>query len=85
MEDVSNDVTHLKADNSDGSEGLKSDHFSNCTNKLDVILSLLYTYFVFHGFGTYEKTTLGESKCRCHATTHCLINLQLIGYRYLKY
>ena len=26
-----------------------------------------------------------ESKCRCHADTNCLINLQLIVYSYLKY
>ena len=38
--DVSNAVTHLKTGKSDGSKGLKSDHFINGTNKLYVILSL---------------------------------------------
>ena len=33
----------------------------------------------------YVETTLGQSKCRCQAATNCLINLQLIGYSYLKY
>ena len=33
----------------------------------------------------YDETTVGQSKCRCDAATHCLINLQLIGYSYLKY
>ena len=30
-------------------------------------------------------TTLGQSKSRWHAATHCLINLELMGYSYLKY
>ena len=43
--DVTNVVTNIKTGKSDGSEGLKSDHFINGTNKLYATLSLLCTSF----------------------------------------
>ena len=42
VSDVTNAVTQLKTGKSNGSEGLKSDHFINGTNKLYAIISLLY-------------------------------------------
>ena len=35
---------------SDGSEGLFSDHFSNGTRKLYILLSILFTLFLCHSF-----------------------------------
>ena len=44
---VINAVSHLK---NQKSEGLFSDHFLHATHRFYVILSLLYTLFVSHGF-----------------------------------
>ena len=43
-------VMHLKSGESDGNEGLNSDHFIHGTNKLYAILVLLFTSFVLHGY-----------------------------------
>ena len=44
--------TYLKSGKANGSECPKSDHFINSTNELYVIISFLYTSFLFHGFST---------------------------------
>ena len=49
-EDIVNAVTHLKCGKSDGAEGLYSDHFIHGTGRFYVILSLLFTLFLSHGF-----------------------------------
>ena len=43
-------MSHLKNGKSDGSEGLFSDHFLHATHRFYVILSILYTLFLSHGF-----------------------------------
>ena len=48
--DVINAVTHLKDGKSDGYEGLSSDHFIHGNRQLYVLLSILFTLFLRHGF-----------------------------------
>ena len=48
--DVINVVSHLKKGKSDGSEGLFSVIFLHTTHSLNIILSILYTLFLSHGF-----------------------------------
>ena len=46
-----NAVTHLKTGKSDVSEGLSSDPFNQSNRKLYVLLSIVFTLFLRHGFG----------------------------------
>ena len=48
--DVMNAIAHLKSGKSDGSEGLFSDHFIHGTHRFYVILSILFTSMLSHGF-----------------------------------
>ena len=48
--DVMNAIAHLKSGKYDGSEGLFSDHFIHGTHRFYVILSILYTSMLSHGF-----------------------------------
>ena len=48
--DVINVMSHLENGESDGSEGLFSDHFLHATHRFYVILSILYTLFLSHDF-----------------------------------
>ena len=50
LTDVMNAIAHLKSGKSDGSEGLFSDHFIHGTHRFYVILSLLFTSMLSHGF-----------------------------------
>ena len=42
----------FKKGKSDGSERLFSDHFLHATHRVYVILSILYTLFLLHGFSS---------------------------------
>ena len=48
--DVMNAIAHLKSGKSDGSKGLFSDHFIHGTHRFYVILSILVTSMLSHGF-----------------------------------
>ena len=48
--DVMNAIAHLKSGKSDGSEGLFSHHFIYGTHRLYIILSMLFTSMLSHGF-----------------------------------
>ena len=48
--DVIHAVSHLKKGKSDGSEGLFFDYFLHATHRLYVVLYILYTLFLSHGF-----------------------------------
>ena len=48
--DVINAVSHYKNGKSDCSEDLFSDNFLHATHRFYVILSILYTLFLSHGF-----------------------------------
>ena len=48
--DVMNAIAHFKSGQSDGSESLFSDHFIHDTHRFYVILSILFTSMLSHGF-----------------------------------
>ena len=52
--DVMNAVTHLKVGKSDGYEGLSSDLFIHGNRQLYVLLSILFTLFLRHGFKSWH-------------------------------
>ena len=72
-----NAVTHLKLGKSDGSEGLFSDHFINGTRKQYVILFILFTLFLCHGFnpdsmilGTMIPVPKDKKKSLCSSSNY---------------
>ena len=77
VHDVMNAVTHLKTGKSDGSEGLSSDHFIHGNRKLYVLLSILFTLFLRHGFspnsmilGTMIPIPKDKKKSLCSASNY---------------
>ena len=75
--DVINAVSHLKNGKSDGSEGLFSDHFLHATHRFYVILSILYTLFLSHGFspesmimGTMIPIPKNSRQSLCNSSNH---------------
>ena len=83
--DVINAVSHLKNGKSDGSEGLFSDHFLHATHRFYVILAILYTLFLSHGFSpdsTIMATIIPIPKNRkqslCYSSNYRAIALSSI-------
>ena len=58
VDDVMNTVSQLKSGKCDGYEGLHSDHVIHDTHRFYVLLSILYTAFLIHGF-TPDSMILG--------------------------
>ena len=80
-----NAVTHLKAYKSDGSEGLSSDPFIHGNRKLYVLLSILFTLFLRHGFSpnsmildTMLPICKDKKKSLCFASNYRAIALSSI-------
>ena len=85
VHDVMNAVTHLKTGQSDGSEGLSSDHFIHGNRKLYVLPSILFTLFLRHGFspnsmifGTIIPIPKDKKKSLCSASNYRAIALSSI-------
>ena len=85
VRDVIDAVARLKHSKSDGSEGLFSDHFIYGTNRLFVILSLLYSLFLSHGFspdsmilGTMIPIPKNKKKSLSHSSNYRAIALSSI-------
>ena len=83
--DVINAVSHLKNGKSDGSEGLFSDHFLHATHRFYVILSILYTLFLSHGFspdsmimGTMIPIPKNRKQSLCNSSNYRAIALSSI-------
>ena len=89
---VMNAVTHLKTGKSDGSEGLSSDHFIHGNRKLYVLLSILFTLFLRHGFspnsmilGTMIPIPKDKKKSLCSASNYRAIALSSIFSKILDW
>ena len=83
--DVMNAVTHLKDGKSDGYEGLSSDHFIHSNRQLYVLLSILFTLFLRHGFspdsmilGTMISIPKDKKKSLCSSSNYRAIALSSI-------
>lgn len=83
--DISNAISHLKSGKSDGSEGLFSDHFINGTHRFYVLLALLYTCILTHGFspdsmilGTMIPIPKDKKKSLCDSSNYRSIALSSI-------
>ena len=75
-------VTHLKDGKSDGYEGLSSDHFIHGNRQLYVLLSILFTLFLRHGFspdsmilGTIIPIPKDKKKSLCSSSNYRAIAL----------
>ena len=78
-------MSHLKNGKSDGSEGLFSDHFLHATHRFYVILSILYTLFLSHGFspdsmimGTMIPIPKNRKQSLCNSSNYRAIALSSI-------
>ena len=85
VHDVMNAVTHFKTGKFDGSEGLSIDHFVHRNRKLYVLLSILFTLFLRHGFspnsmilGTMIPIPKDKKKSLCSASNYRAIALSSI-------
>ena len=83
--DVMNAIAHLKSGKSDGSEGLFSDHFIHGTHRFYVILSILFTSMLSHGFnpnsmilGTMIPIPKDKKKSLCNSGNYRAIALSSI-------
>ena len=92
VHDVMNAVTHLKIGKSDGSEGLSCDHFIHVNKKLYVLLSILFTLFLRHGFspnsmilGTMIPIPKDKKKSLCSASNYRAIALSSIFSKILDW
>ena len=92
VHDVMNAVTHLKTGKSDGSEGLSSDHFIHGNRKLYVLLSILFTLFLRHGFspnsmilGTMIPIPKDKKKSLCSASNYRAIAVSSIFSKILDW
>ena len=90
--DVINAVSHLKNGKSDGSEGLFSDHFLHATHRFYVILSILYTLFLSHGFnpdsmimGTMIPIPKNRKQSLCNSSNYMAIVLSSISGKILDW
>ena len=90
--DVMNAVTHLKDGKSDGYEGLSSDHFIHGNRQLYVLLSILFTLFLRHGFspdpmilGTMIPTPKDKKKSLCSFSNDRAIALSSIFSKILNW
>ena len=90
VHDVMNAVTHLKDGKSDGYEGLSSDHFIHGNRHLHVLLSILFTLFIRHGFspnsmilGTMIPIPKDKKKSLCNSSNYRAYSapiVSLFGY-----
>ena len=92
VHDVMNAVTHLKRGKSDGSEGLSSDHFIHGNRTLYVLLSILFTLFLRHGFShnsmilsTMIPIPKDRKKSLCSASNYRAIALSSIFSKILDW
>ena len=83
--DVINAIAHLKSGKSDGSEGLFFDHFVHGTHRFYVILSMLFTSMLPHGFspismilGTMIPIPKDKKKSLCNSGNYSVIALSSI-------
>ena len=90
--DVMNAVTHLKDGKSDGYEGLSSDHFIHGNRQLYVLLSILFTLFLRHGFspdsmilGTMIPIPKDKKKSVCSSSNYRAIALSSIFSKILDW
>ena len=86
-----NAVTHLIKCKSDVSEGLSSDHFIHGNRKLYVLLSILFTLFLRHGFSpsmilvTMIPIPKDKKKSLCSASNYSAIALSSIFSKILDW
>ena len=87
-----NAVTHLKDGKSDGYEGLSSDHFIHGNRQLYVLLSILFTLFLRHGFspdsmilGTMIPIPKDKKKSLCSSSNYRAIALSSIFSKILDW
>ena len=85
-------IAHLKSGKSDGSEGLFSDHFIHGTHRFYVILSILYTSMLSHGFspnsmilGTMIPIPKDKKKSLCNSGNYRAIALSSIFSKILDW
>ena len=90
--DVMNAVTHLKDGKSDGYEGLSSEHFIHGNRQLYVLLSILFTLFLRHGFspdsmilGTMIPIPKDKKKSLCSSSNYRAIALSSIVSKILDW
>ena len=90
--DVMNAIAHLKSGKSDGSEGLFSDHFIHGTHRFYVILSILFTSMLSHGFspnsmilGTMIPIPKDKKKSLCNSGNYRAIALSSIFSKILDW
>ena len=90
--DVMNAIAHLKSGKSDGSEGLFSDHFIHGTHRFYVILSILFTAMLSHGFssnsmilGTMIPIPKDKKKSLCNSGNYRAIALSSIFSKILDW
>ena len=90
--DVMNAIAHLKSGKSDGSEGLYSDHFIHGTHRVYVILSILFTAMLSHGFspnsmilGTMIPIPKDKKKSLCTSGNYRAIALSSIFSKILDW
>ena len=86
-----NAIAHLKSGKSDGSEGLFSDHFIHGTHDFYVILSILFTSMLSHGFspnsmilGTMIPIPKDKKKSLCNSGNYRAIALKIYSSIPLK-
>ena len=89
---VMNAVTHLKASKSDGYERLSSDHFIHGNRQIYVLLSILFTLFLRHGFspdsmilGTMIPIRKDKKKSLCSSSNYRAIALSNIFRKILDW
>ena len=92
VHDVMNAVTHLKNSKSDVYEGLSSDHFIHGNRHLYVLLSILFTLFLRHGFspdsiifGTMILIPKDKKKSLCNSSNYRAIVLSSIFSKILDW
>ena len=90
VHDVMNAVNHLKDGKSDGYEGLSSDHFIHGNRQLYVLLSILFTLSLRHGFspdsmilGTMIPIPTDKKKSLCSSSNYRAIALSSIFIKIL--
>ena len=88
---VTDVIAHLKSGKSDGSEDLFSDHFIHGTHHFYVILSILYTSMLSHGFspnsmilGTMIPIPKDKKKSLCFSGNYGAIALSSIFSKILE-
>ena len=74
--DVKNAIAHRKSGKSDGSEGLFSDHFIHGTHRFYVILSILFTSMLSHGFSPIPISK-DKKKSLCNSGNYRAIALKI--------